>query len=126
MKKITRRNSLKYSATLMAGATIAACSSPEQERTEEQTSAQRVSYEAGEVPIENSGWAAYHGASPYPSLKADISADVVIVGAGLAGCSLALHLAEVGIHAVVLEKTSARLGSVRSQCRSCFTHFARY
>ncbi|MCB1690458.1 MAG: FAD-dependent oxidoreductase [Halioglobus sp.] len=105
MKKITRRDSLKYSATLVAGATVAACSSPEQERTEENTSTQRAIYEAGEVPIENSGWTAYHGVLPgYLSLKDDISADVVIVGAGLAGCSLALHLAEVGVHAVVLEK----------------------
>jgi glycine/D-amino acid oxidase-like deaminating enzyme len=105
MKKITRRESLKLSATLLAGATAVACSSPEQEQAEKKSSAQRAIYEAGAVPIDNSGWTAYHGVLPgYPSLKSDISTDVVIVGAGLAGCSLALHLAEAGVHAVVLEK----------------------
>jgi glycine/D-amino acid oxidase-like deaminating enzyme len=105
MKKITRRDSLKLSATLAAGTVVAACSSPEQEHAGVKTSAQRAIYEAGEVPIENSGWTAYPGALPgYPSLDGDINADVVIVGAGLAGCSLALHLAEAGIQAVVLEK----------------------
>ena len=111
MKKITRRDSLKLTATLMAGAAVG-CTSKEGEPVEDSPSSQRAIYEAGLVPIEQSGWAAHAGVLPaYPRLSSDISADVVIVGAGLAGCSLALHLAEAGIHAVVLEKNQPGWGA---------------
>lgn len=105
MKKFTRRESLKISATLIAGATAAACSTKENKTTVTKDSSKRAIYEAGEVPIENSGWAAHQNAlAPYPRLTDDLNADVVIVGAGLAGCSMALHLAEAGVKAVVIEK----------------------
>ena len=50
----------------------------------------------------------YYAASANPSaerppLAGDVSADVCIVGAGIAGCSTALHLAERGYKVVVLE-----------------------
>ena len=41
--------------------------------------------------------------APLPALEGDIDADVCVVGAGLSGCSTALHLAERGYKVVVLE-----------------------
>jgi len=41
--------------------------------------------------------------APLPALEGDLDADVCVVGAGLAGCSTALHLAERGYKVVVLE-----------------------
>lgn len=43
-----------------------------------------------------------------PPLEGDVQADVCVVGAGLSGCSTALHLAERGYKVVVLE--SERIG----------------
>ena len=61
-------------------------------------------YERGAVPVGSSGWTKPQGVSPaYPRLAAAIDTDVVVVGAGLAGSSLALHLAEAGVKTVVLE-----------------------
>lgn len=42
-----------------------------------------------------------------PVKKTDLKADVVIIGAGLHGCSTALHLARRGVSAIVLEKDYA-------------------
>lgn len=42
-------------------------------------------------------------ADPFSPLASDISADVAIIGAGFTGLSTALHLAERGLKAVVLE-----------------------
>ena len=63
----------------------------------------RASYEAGSVPINYSGWPLEQPATQYAALSEDIDTDVVIIGAGLAGASVALHLAERGVNAVVLE-----------------------
>jgi gamma-glutamylputrescine oxidase len=41
--------------------------------------------------------------APLPSLEGDIEADVCVVGAGLSGCSTALHLAQRGYKVIVLE-----------------------
>jgi gamma-glutamylputrescine oxidase len=41
--------------------------------------------------------------APLPALAGDIDADVCVVGAGLSGCSTALHLAQRGFKVVVLE-----------------------
>lgn len=61
-------------------------------------------FDRGLVPIKKSGWTMPEGVqSDYPSLENDITADIVIVGAGLAGTSLALHLCEAGISVAVLE-----------------------
>lgn len=61
-------------------------------------------YDQGVVPIETSGWLAGQSATRrYPVLQQAISTDVVVVGAGLAGSSLALHLAERGVGVAVLE-----------------------
>ena len=61
-------------------------------------------YDAGTVPIASSGWAKAKGVSEsYAALEQDLTTDVLVIGAGLAGGSLALHLAEQGIDTVVLE-----------------------
>ena len=55
-------------------------------------------------PLSPSLWAATAPAPPpTPALEESISADVCIVGGGYTGLSTALHLAERGIRAVVLE-----------------------
>jgi glycine/D-amino acid oxidase-like deaminating enzyme len=44
-------------------------------------------------------------------LAGDVQADVAIVGGGFTGCSAALHLAEAGVKAVVLEATEIGYGA---------------
>jgi glycine/D-amino acid oxidase-like deaminating enzyme len=63
----------------------------------------QAEYENGRVPIECSGWPSVKALPPFPTLEGDAEADVAIVGAGLAGTSLALHLAEQGVSVVLLE-----------------------
>lgn len=61
-------------------------------------------YERGEVPVSSSGWTKPQGlARAWPTLADDVSTDVVVIGAGLAGASVALHLAEAGVGVTVLE-----------------------
>ena len=61
-------------------------------------------FDRGLVPVELSGWTMPEGIKPpYPALAADITADVLVVSAGLAGSSLALHLAEAGVSVAVIE-----------------------
>ncbi|KRD96116.1 FAD-dependent oxidoreductase [Bosea sp. Root381] len=55
-------------------------------------------------PLEPSLWhATAPAAAPVSPLAADAAADVCVIGAGYAGLSTALHLAEAGISVVVLE-----------------------
>src|SRR3954453_12417234 len=55
-------------------------------------------------PLEPSLWAATAPpAAPTPPLQEPTAADVCVIGAGYAGLSTALHLAERGVQAVVLE-----------------------
>lgn len=55
-------------------------------------------------PLQPSLWhATAPAAAPTPPLDADHRADVCIVGAGYAGLSTALHLAQAGVSVVVLE-----------------------
>lgn len=55
-------------------------------------------------PLQPSLWHATAPAAPQtPPLAADARADVCIVGAGYAGLSTALHLAEAGVSVIVLE-----------------------
>ena len=54
-----------------------------------------------------------HSAPPAPptsSLAADLTADVVVIGAGFTGLSAALHLAEAGSSVVVLEGAEIGFG----------------
>jgi glycine/D-amino acid oxidase-like deaminating enzyme len=62
-------------------------------------------------PLEPSLWAATApSAVATPPLQESVTADVCIVGAGYAGLSTALHLAERGIEAVVLEAKEPGFG----------------
>ncbi len=49
--------------------------------------------------------------APMPALAGDIDADVCVVGAGIAGCSTALHLAERGYRVVLLEAECIGFGA---------------
>lgn len=56
------------------------------------------------APVDHGLWAASAPAAPATTtLGDDITADVVIIGGGYTGCSAALHLAEAGRRAVILE-----------------------
>jgi glycine/D-amino acid oxidase-like deaminating enzyme len=62
-------------------------------------------------PLEPSLWAATaNAAPPTPALEDSASADVVIIGAGYAGLSTALHLAERGVKAIVLDAHAPGFG----------------
>lgn len=52
--------------------------------------------------------ASAHARHSYPSLTGSVTADVCVVGGGIAGCSAALHLAERGYRVALLE--SQRIG----------------
>ncbi len=52
-----------------------------------------------------------HRDVPLPPLEGDLDADVCVVGAGLSGCSVALHLAERGYKVVVLEAERIGFGA---------------
>ena len=70
-----------------------------------------ASFEAGTVPINYSGWPLQRPAAQYPPLEQDITADVVVIGAGITGSSLALHLAERGVSTVLLEADQPASGA---------------
>ena len=58
----------------------------------------------------------YYAASARPAptrpvLEGDVDADVCVIGAGIAGCSAALHLAERGMRVVVLEQNRVAWGA---------------
>ena len=62
--------------------------------------------------IANSLWSATANQTPEcPPLDGDVSAKVAIIGAGFTGLSAALHLAERGIEAVVLEAETPGWGA---------------
>src|SRR5437588_9899110 len=62
-------------------------------------------------PLEPSLWAASAPRAPsIPPLENSRSADVCVIGAGYAGLSTALHLAERGVRTVVLEAKEAGYG----------------
>ena len=60
-------------------------------------------------------WLDENEARDYPALEEDTTADVVIVGAGIAGIATAYHLARAGLNPVVLEaRTIAEAASGRN------------
>lgn len=69
-------------------------------------------FDRGLVPVRASGWTMPEGVQEdYPELKGDVTTDIVVIGAGLAGTSLALHLAKAGVSAVILEARSPGWGA---------------
>jgi len=108
---MNRRDYLKRSGVLLAGSVVSGCNEQGPANggltgpvADSGVSDREAMYDRGAPPIETSGWTAPTGVLPgYPVLERELDADVVVVGAGLAGSSLALHLAEAGIDVVVLE-----------------------
>lgn len=94
---------------------------------------ERDLFDRGLVGVERSGWTQPHGVRPpYASLEGSLTTEVLIVGAGLAGSSLALHLAETGVSVVVLEARQPGWGASGRNAghvlptlrtRSAFDHF---
>lgn len=60
-------------------------------------------YETASVPVDRSVWTLDHTPPAHPPLMGDLEADIVVVGAGVVGASLSLHLAERGINTVVID-----------------------
>ena len=108
-----KQRALLGAGALLAGAAIGALA-----RQKTPIAADRKSRDSfalhnrGLVPVGQSGWTRPEGeAAPYPVLDQSIDADVVVVGAGLAGSSLALHLAEAGLSVAVLESRQPGWGA---------------
>lgn len=98
---MNRRDYLKQSALLAAGTALAGCDAAE---APPRDGIARNTWDQGAVPIKLSGWTVPEGVqAAHPALQGDIDTDFAVVGAGLAGSSLALHLAEAGVGVVVLE-----------------------
>ncbi len=68
-------------------------------------------YEAGTVPIGASAWPPAELPTVYPALEHDIETDVLVIGAGLAGTSVALHLGERAVPTVLLEAAQPANGA---------------
>lgn len=103
---ITRRRLIGSGAgLLLAGTAVGAyLSEGTPIRKDRKAKSEAEIYARGLVPIEKSGWTQPEGvAAPWPKLTQTLDTGVLVVGAGLAGSSLALHLAEVGVATVVLE-----------------------
>ncbi|RPJ12243.1 MAG: FAD-binding oxidoreductase, partial [Deltaproteobacteria bacterium] len=47
----------------------------------------------------------------YPSLQRDVSCDAVVIGGGITGALVAVHLAEAGVKTLVLDKRDIATGS---------------
>jgi glycine/D-amino acid oxidase-like deaminating enzyme len=107
-KHLTRREYLQKTAVLALGTGVSGCDMSSPKTTpangRRQASSESSAYDNGSVPISQSGWATPPNEfADYPMLEGDIDADIAIVGAGLAGASLALHLTEAGVKVAVLE-----------------------
>src|ERR1700742_2165775 len=63
------------------------------------------------LPSAPSYYAIGDQSSPRPALAGDITADVAVMGGGIAGCSAALHLAQRGYRVVLLEARSIGYGA---------------
>ena len=109
MKKVTRREALKFTGKAAIGVTFAVGVgslindkvNPDKPTISD---AKYKQYDTGTVPINASGWTKSKGlAENYAALEQDLTTDVLVIGAGLAGSSLALHLSEQGVDTVVLE-----------------------
>lgn len=60
----------------------------------------------------------------YPALTGEVTADVCVIGGGMAGCSTALHLAERGYRVVLLESNRIGWGASGRSGGQALTGFA--
>lgn len=102
---IGRRQFLAASGGALAASALPGCSStPSIVAQDSAAKSAHDLFDLGLVPVSKSGWTRPEGVKPaYAALTQDIETNVAIIGAGLAGASLALHLAEQGIATAVLE-----------------------
>jgi glycine/D-amino acid oxidase-like deaminating enzyme len=63
----------------------------------------RALFSSGQVDLARSSWTTNSPSPNYPRLEGEPRADVVVIGAGLAGSSLALRLAEGGADVALVE-----------------------
>ena len=63
-------------------------------------------------------------APEYPPLRGDVTADVCVIGGGIAGCSTALELAERGYRVVLLEGQRIGWGASGRSGGQAITGFA--
>ena len=64
---------------------------------------ERFLYHWGQVDVSRSAWPLGAPLLELPPLEGEQTADVAVVGAGLAGSSVALHLAELGVRVALIE-----------------------
>lgn len=106
---LPRRDFLKRAGLVaVAGTTLSACGGrpggPLPAPDDAPAPAGDQDWDRGEVPVQYSGWAQTGAQVPHwPTLQASIDTDVLVVGAGLAGSALALHLARAGIDVTLVE-----------------------
>lgn len=61
----------------------------------------------------------------YPKLTSDEEADVIVVGAGIAGLSIAYNLVQAGKKVIVLERYSIGESAVQSTFLACVPGFLK-
>src|SRR5688500_17136574 len=70
-------------------------------------------------------WRATAPEARFPMLQEEINTDVVIIGGGITGVSLALSLAEQGIPAVLLEAREVGFGSTGNSTGNLYETLSR-
>lgn len=108
-KEFTRRDFMKGAAGVAAASAalgvLGACSSPADSTTAAQTAAETTTA-AEEMPVSGYSWEKAPDPIPDSEIKETIEADIVIVGAGIAGVTAALRASELGAKVAVVEKAA--------------------